>query len=111
VIGHAGEGLPYMLYRIDYMQRAVREGRGATKLAKKPSDYMKENIYVTTSGMAWEPAILFAQQVLGMDHVLYAMDYPYQADPREVLAMDEMALSPADKKAFFQTNAERLFGL
>jgi 2,3-dihydroxybenzoate decarboxylase len=111
VIGHAGEGLPYMLYRIDYMQRAVREGRGATKLAKKPSDYMKENIYVTTSGMAWEPAILFAQQVLGMDHVLYAMDYPYQADPGEVLAMDEMALSPADKKAFFQTNAERLFGL
>ncbi len=111
VIGHAGEGLPYMLYRIDYMQRTVREGRGAKKLAKRPSDYMKENVYVTTSGMAWEPSILFAQQTLGKDHVLYAMDYPYQADADEVRAMDDLHLSPADKKAFFQTNAERLFRL
>ena len=111
VIGHGGEGIPYMLYRIDYMQRTVREGRGATKLAKRPSDYMKENVYVTTSGMAWEPAILFAQQTLGIDHVLYAMDYPYQADASEVLAMDAMALADADKKRFFETNAERLFDL
>ena len=66
---------------------------------------------VTTSGMAWEPAILFAQQILGMDRVLYAMDYPYQADASEVVAMDELALSDADKKKFFQTNAEALFAL
>jgi 2,3-dihydroxybenzoate decarboxylase len=111
VIGHAGEGIPYMLYRIDYMQRAVREGRGAKKLQQRPSDYMKQNVYVTTSGMAWEPAIAFAQQTLGMDHVLYAMDYPYQADASEVLAMDALGLSAADKKKFFQTNAEQLFAL
>jgi 2,3-dihydroxybenzoate decarboxylase len=111
VIGHAGEGIPYMLYRIDYMQRTVREGRGALKLEKRPSDYMKENIYITTSGMAWEPAILFAQSVLGVERVLYAMDYPYQADPAEVIAMDNLALGDADKQRFFQTNAERLFSL
>jgi 5-carboxyvanillate decarboxylase len=111
VIGHAGEGIPYMLYRIDYMQRAVREGRGELKLEKRPSDYMKENVYITTSGMAWEPAIVFAQSVLGVDRVLYAMDYPYQADPAEVIAMDQLAISDADKKRFFQTNAERLFSL
>ena len=39
------------------------------------------------------------------------MDYPYQADPAEVLAMDALELSDADKKRFFQTNAERLFSL
>ena len=111
VIGHAGEGIPYMLYRIDYMQRAVRERRGAKKLKQRPSDYMKQNVYVTTSGMAWEPAIAFAQQTLGMDHVLYAMDYPYQADASEVIAMDALGVSAADKKKFFQTNAEQLFAL
>jgi 5-carboxyvanillate decarboxylase len=111
VIGHGGEGIPYMLYRIDYMQRTVREGRGLKKLAKRPSDYMKENIYITSSGMAWEPAIRFAQQTLGVDRVLYAMDYPYQADAAEVVAMDEMAISDADKKRFFQTNAETVFKL
>jgi 2,3-dihydroxybenzoate decarboxylase len=111
VIGHAGEGIPYMLYRIDYMQRVVREGRGAKKLERRPSDYMRDNVYITTSGMAWEPAIKFAQQTLGVEHVLYAMDYPYQADPNEVLAMDAMDMSDADKKKFFQGNAERLFDL
>jgi 5-carboxyvanillate decarboxylase len=111
VIGHGGEGIPYMLYRIDYMQRAVREGRGLKKLAKRPSDYMKENIYITTSGMAWEPAIKFAQETLGVDRVLYAMDYPYQADAAEVIAMDSMAISDFDKKRFFQANAETVFKL
>lgn len=111
VIGHAGEGIPYMLYRIDYMQRAVREGRGAKKLRMRPSDYMKRNIYITTSGMAWEPAIKFAQQTLGVERVLYAMDYPYQADADEVRAMDAMDMSLAAKKAFFQTNAETVFSL
>jgi 5-carboxyvanillate decarboxylase len=111
VIGHAGEGIPYMLYRIDYMQRVVREGRGLKKLQKRPSDYMKENVYITTSGMAWEPAIRFAQQTLGVDRVLYAMDYPYQADRAEVIAMDNMDMTDADKKRFFQTNAESIFAL
>jgi 5-carboxyvanillate decarboxylase len=111
VIGHAGEGLPYMLYRIDYMQRVVREGRGLKKLDKRPSDYMKENVYITTSGMAWEPAIKFAQQTLGVDRVLYAMDYPYQADRSEVIALDNMDMSDADKKRFFETNAKRVFRL
>jgi 2,3-dihydroxybenzoate decarboxylase len=110
-IGHAGEGLPYMLYRIDYMQRAVREGRGQKQLAMRPSDYFKRNIYITTSGMAWEPAIKFAQATLGVDRVLYAMDYPYQADANEVVAMDKLDISDADKKMFFQTNAEKLFAL
>lgn len=111
VIGHAGEGIPYMLYRIDYMQRVVREGRGARKLERRPSDYMKENVYITSSGMAWEPAIEFAQQTLGVDRVLYAMDYPYQADADEVRALDAMSMPASHKKQFFQTNAERLFKL
>ena len=53
-------------------------------LEKKPSDYMRENFFVTTSGMAWEPAIMYARQVLGADRVLYAMDYPYQYVIEEV---------------------------
>jgi 2,3-dihydroxybenzoate decarboxylase len=112
VIGHAGEGLPYWLYRIDYMQQHVREASGrAPKLEKRPSDYMKSNIFITSSGVAWEPAIKFAQQVLGVSQVLYAMDYPYQADAAEVAISDHFDMNDADKKAFFQTNAERIFKL
>ena len=114
VAGHLGEGLPYWLFRIDFMHAAmVKANRYASvqKLQKKPSDYIKENMYVTTSGMAWEPPILYAQSVLGVDRVLYAMDYPYQFVPEEVKVTDNLPISDADKKKLYQTNAEQVFGL
>jgi 5-carboxyvanillate decarboxylase len=114
VIGHLGEGLPYWLFRIDFMHnRMVTANRYATvrKLQRKPSDYVRENIYVTTSGMAWEPPILYAQSVLGVDRVLYAMDYPYQFVPEEVAVTDNLPISDTDKKKLYQTNAEKVFNL
>jgi 2,3-dihydroxybenzoate decarboxylase len=75
----------------------------------QPSDYLKQHFYVTNSGVAWEPAVKFAQDFMGMDRVLYAMDYPYQHAVDEVSMMDNMALSPEDKRRFFQTNAEAVF--
>jgi 5-carboxyvanillate decarboxylase len=91
----------------------VKANRYATvqKLQKNPSEYIKENMYVTTSGMAWEPGILYCQSVLGVDRVLYAMDYPYQFVPEEVQATDNLPISAADKKKLYQTNAEQVFGL
>jgi len=75
------------------------------------SEYLRRNVYITSSGFAWEPAIKFCQDVLGVDRVLYAMDYPYQHDRSEVVASDDLAISDAAKKAFFQTNAEHVFKL
>src|SRR5262245_37376468 len=114
VIGHTGEGLPFWFYRIDYMHAAsVRSQRYASMkpLKRKPSEYMRENIYVTNSGVAWEPSIMFCHKVMGADHVLYAMDYPYQFVPEEVKIVDALPMSDLDKKKFFQLNAEKLFGL
>jgi 2,3-dihydroxybenzoate decarboxylase len=114
VIGHLGEALPFWLYRLDYMHRAgvVSQRYESMKpLKRKISDYMRENVYITNSGVAWEPGIKFCQQVLGVDRVLYAMDYPYQYEPSEVAALDAMDMPDEDKKKFFQTNAERVFDL
>jgi 5-carboxyvanillate decarboxylase len=113
VIGHAGEALPFWLFRLDYMNRTARPAirTGAAALDKQISEYMREHFYVTTSGMAWAPVITFIQSVLGVDRVLYAMDYPYQFEISEVIASDEVPMSAADKKKFFQTNAERVFAL
>jgi 5-carboxyvanillate decarboxylase len=113
VLGHLGEALPFWLFRLDYMNKTARPAirSGAARLEKQISEYMKENIFVTTSGMAWSPAITFVQSVLGMDRVLYAMDYPYQFEPDEVIATDAVPISDADKTKLFQTNAERVFSL
>jgi 5-carboxyvanillate decarboxylase len=112
IIGHMGEALPFWAYRLDYMHRATvlsKRYDSMKPIQKKPSDYLKENFYITNSGVAWEPAIKFSQQVLGVDRVLYAMDYPYQYLVDEVIAMDNMTMSAEDKKKFFQTNAETVF--
>jgi len=114
VVGHLGEGLPFWLFRIDFMHRAMVAAKrypGVQPLKKKPSDYLKENVWVTTSGMQWAPAILFSQQVLGVDRVLYAMDYPYQFVPEEVKVTDELPISEDDRKKLYQLNAERVFKL
>lgn len=114
MVGHAGEALPFWLFRLDYMHGATVQSeryKNVKPLRKKISDYMRENVYVTSSGMPWAPAITFCQNVLGADRVLYAMDYPYQFVAAEVIASDQMPMSDADKKKFFQTNAERVFAL
>lgn len=114
IVGHMGEALPYWMYRLDYMHNAgVRSNRYETMqpLKKKISDYLKENVYITNSGMAWEPAIKFAQQVIGTDRVMYAMDYPYQYTPQEVIDLDNMDMPVEDKKLFYQGVAEKVFKL
>ena len=114
IIGHMGEALPFWAYRLDYMHQAtVKSDRYpmVRALKKKPSDYLRENFYITNSGVAWEPAIKFTQQTLDPARVMYAMDYPYQYAVDEVTSLDGMAMSVQDKKRFFQTNAETVFKL
>ena len=113
IIGHMGESLPYWMYRLDFMhQAAVKAGRYETmKPLKKGtvSNYLREHFFITSSGMAWEPAVKFAQAVIGKERVLYAMDYPYQCPLEEVIAMDAMDMDAQTKKMFFQENAQRVF--
>ena len=114
VVGHLGEGIPFWLFRVDFFQRSIVKTKrypNFKPLAKKPSDYMRENVYVTTSGMAWEPAISFTQSVLGPDRVMYAMDYPYQFVPEEVAVTDRLPLSEEHKQWLYQDNAKRVFKL
>ena len=114
VVGHMGEALPYWMYRLDYMHQAgVRSQRyeRLKPLKKTIAEYMQSNVYVTTSGMAWAPAIEFAQKVLGEDRVMYAMDYPYQFVADEVRTHDNLAVSDLTKKKLMQLNAEQVFKL
>ena len=112
IIGHMGEALPFWAYRLDYMHQATVKSQryeSIQPLRKKPSAYLRENFTITNSGVAWESAIKFTQSVVGVDRVMYAMDYPYQYAVDEVAVMDNMQMSDEDKKKFFQTNAQRVF--
>jgi 2,3-dihydroxybenzoate decarboxylase len=114
VVGHLGEALPFWMFRLDFMHRAQVSSRRyecLKPLKRTVSEYLRENVYVTTSGMAWEPAIMFTRSVMGAERVFYAMDYPYQFVREEVAALDNLPLDAVEKKAFFQTTAEAVFKL
>jgi 2,3-dihydroxybenzoate decarboxylase len=55
--------------------------------------------------------LLFCQQVVGVDRMMYSMDYPFQFSANEVKTVDNLPISDADKKKLYQTNAERIFKL
>jgi 2,3-dihydroxybenzoate decarboxylase len=114
MVGHMGEALPFWIYRIDYMHQAtVRSKRYPfmKPLKKTILEYLRSNVLITTSGVAWAPAILFTQQVVGEGRVMYAMDYPYQFHADEVRTHDNLDIPLATKQKLMQTNAERWFRL
>lgn len=114
VVGHLGEALPFWLPRVDHFHAVqVASGRypAMKALQLRPSDYLRRNVWYTTSGMAWQPAIMFVRDVVGPDRVLYAMDYPYQYVPDEVCHQDELPLDAVAMREFFEGIATRLFHL
>jgi len=114
VVGHLGEALPFWLYRLDYMHAAQQRAnryQGNPRLELTVSEYLRRNVWITTSGMAWAPAIMFCREVLGPDRVMYAMDYPYQYVPDEVRAQDALPLPLPELRRFYETNAIEVFRL
>ena len=107
VLGHMGEGLPFWLHRLDTM--SLPEIGNSIK--KRPSEYIRENMVITTSGMSWGPLLLFSHSVLGAENILFAVDYPFGDYARDSAWMDAISLPQADKEMIYSRNAERVFSL
>ncbi|HUZ75468.1 MAG TPA: amidohydrolase family protein [Stellaceae bacterium] len=112
VIGHMGEGLPFCLDRVDNRYYWELEMAGAKPgLKRKPSDYFRENVVVTTSGMNFAPPLLMTLAMVGIDNVLFAADYPFERVRDSVAAIDALPLADADKEKLLHRNATRVFAL
>jgi 5-carboxyvanillate decarboxylase len=114
IAGHGCEALPYWLYRTDFMHKAGIRSQRYARLKPLKHDlfhYMRNNFLGTCSGLPFEPAVKLMIDVMGEDRVMYAMDYPYEYVADEVRAMDNLDITDAQKKKFFQTNAERWLNL
>jgi 2,3-dihydroxybenzoate decarboxylase len=110
VLGHLGEGIPFFMDRLDvrYSKEIVP---ARPKLKRKPSDYVKENFVVTSSGMNWAPAIRFCQETLGPQRVLFAADYPFEDPVAAVEGAEATPMTEEHRLLFFQQNAQRVFKL
>jgi len=95
ILGHLGETIPYLMWRIDNMWRTLPE---AKRLKRLPSEYFRDNFYVSTSGMFWTPAFLCAYLALGAERMLFAVDYPMESNRVAAQFMDSVPISTADKE-------------
>ena len=105
ILGHLGEGIPFAMHRLDTHARAAAERRG---LKKAPLDYFRENLLVTTSGNWYEPAFVCTLLAMGIDSMLFAIDWPYESNQVGMEFFNRLSLNDADKHKLAHGNAERL---
>lgn len=103
ILGHLGEGLPFAMHRLNDHTKAAARRRG---LKRAPLDYLKDNMLVTTSGNWYEPAFQLTLQALGVDKILFAVDWPYEANSTGVAFLKSVSLSDAEREKIAHRNAE-----
>jgi 5-carboxyvanillate decarboxylase len=108
VLGHMGEGIPYWVYRIDHMYPKMAF-RHPVRTEMLPSEYLKRNFLITTSGMNHSPALKYCLEVLGPDNIMWAIDYPYQDMDEAVAFMDSAPIDEDTRASIYCRNAERHF--
>jgi predicted TIM-barrel fold metal-dependent hydrolase len=108
IIGHMGEGLPFALAR----SSGILSG-AAPHLRQPVAAYFQSNIHITTSGYFTQPPLRCALEVVGIDRLLFSIDYPFapNASGRAFLGSLPEILSPDDIAKLAHRNAERLLNL
>ncbi len=105
ILGHLGEALPFWQWRLDNKWKMFDV---ASKLKKVPSSYLRDNFYITTSGMFYQPALLCALMAMSADKILFAVDYPFSTNEQAVDFMDHTQLNEVDREKIYHLNAEKL---
>ena len=104
VIGHMGEGLPFYLWRISH-------GLRASMSEKTFRDIFCEHFWITTSGFFSDPALLCCVMEMGIDRILFSVDYPFADNPPATKWTETLPLCAEDKEKLLNGNARRLLKL
>lgn len=113
IMGHYGEALPFLIDRVDAAYRQHKSapnpqfGPGSKR---KASEYIRSNLWVTSSGNYFEPAHVCARAGLGPERIMLGSDYPFEKMDTctEFLAALDL---PGDELALFCDGNARALGL
>ena len=106
ITGHCGELMPSMMQRFDQMFDQSTLG-----LDRSVGQILREQVWLSISGVFSLPATLSAVQTWGVDKILFGCDYPFidaQSTPAFLRSLGDV-IAPADMRKICQTNAEKLF--
>jgi predicted TIM-barrel fold metal-dependent hydrolase len=108
VLGHLGETLPYFAWRI---QHCFEYNPSDKRVERRLQDYLCENFYVSTSGFFDDRALISTMQTMGVDRMLFAVDYPYEDMGPACDWIERAPIGEADRRKIAHLNARALFSL
>jgi len=108
ILGHMGETLPAVLWRIDNRARAVA-GRDLDR-EETPSWLFRRNFWITTTGVCDPAALMTAIANVGEDRVMFSVDYPYESGRVATAFVEAAPLSEAVRRKVCRENAAALLG-
>ena len=111
ILGHLGEGLPFLLPRLQHRLDAQREGLKGAKCLRRPSYYFANNFYITTSGHFHTKQLHAAVSQIGATRLLFSTDYPYEQMDAGCRWFDDLEMDSTTKAAIGRMNARNLFSL
>ena len=69
------------------------------------------HFHVTTSGNFSTPALVCTMMELGIDRIMFSVDYPYVVNSDAMDWIASLQISPDDRRKLLGGNAQKLFGL
>lgn len=107
ILGHFGETLPFLVWRID--QALSRPG--ARRMDRTFRQVFSQNFHVTTSGNFSNPALLCTMMEMGIDRIIFAIDFPFVKNEDGMEWIPHMTICEEDKIKLLSGNAKRLLKL
>jgi 2,3-dihydroxybenzoate decarboxylase len=105
ILGHLGETLPFLLWRVN--QALSRPGHKQLGFREQ----FCRHFYVTTSGNFSTPALICSMLEMGIDRILFSVDYPFVANEPAMEWVSTLQISAEDKAKFLSGTAKRLLRL
>jgi 2,3-dihydroxybenzoate decarboxylase len=101
ILGHLGETLPFVLWRLDWTYKNLTKKAGI-------AECFRRHFYVTTSGNFSQPALVCTIMELGVDRILFAVDWPFNSNVEGVEFVRTAPIKPEEKLKIFAGNAAGL---
>ncbi len=112
ILGHYGEGLPFLMQRIDHPfvrpHLKASDPEVVPPLKRVPSEYLRDNMLMTTSGNYLPAAFKCAREALGMERIMLGTDYPYEEMGECMGFLEGLELTQAEREQLYYRNAEHL---
>jgi predicted TIM-barrel fold metal-dependent hydrolase len=104
ILGHLGETIPYVLQRAD-------EALSRDTPMKNFREVFTKHFYVTTSGFFSDAALRCCIDELGVDKIMFSVDWPFAANDAGVEWLKKAPLSEEDRAKIFGGTAKKLLRL